>query len=168
MRVKKVYVFYLLIVLLVILSGTISYALLQDIVSKQNIRDETPIISQVIPLSTPHPTRAFGIPLPGASTNVVSAFWKSITKKAVKTDTVDVTNCRPDPKIAGFTLGKLIALTNSGDSPLTLRISDKTTLVIPGKGKLDTEADFGHGYGIYDYLCNGSSDSVGVFVVENP
>lgn len=172
LKIKTVYIVYTAIILIALLSAVISYVLLQNIVAsrsgseKSAFRQRTEGSPQIMAPS-PYPTRSFGIPLPGADTATVNAFWESIKRRAVAADSVDMTDCKANPQIASMTLNGSVTLTNSGEIPVTLRVSDKVTLTIPAQATITNIVDFGHGYGVYDLYCNGSEEPVGIFVVEN-
>lgn len=136
------------------------------------IKTKLPTEKQTAPTNTPTTTSndprtaVLTFPKPNATEKEQNDYAAIVAKYAKKTNTVTITNCKPDPVAAEVVYKSTITLKNEDSSSHTISTDQDHFVAIPANSTATMSADFGQPTGIFAYGCDNSPSGVGVFAIR--
>lgn len=94
-------------------------------------------------------------PSPDASAEERDKHTSLATKLSKESDNLDITNCSSNPLVLRIKNNKNLKVKNSDDVPHMLILDDSHKYQIAKNSTTDLKVDFGHGIGLYGYICEG-------------
>jgi len=89
---------------------------------------------------------------PAAEREKHSALAAKLSKES---DSLDITNCRSNPLVLRIKINKNLIVKNSGNIDRKLIFDDTHKHQIAKNSTTNIKVDFGHGVGLYGYICEG-------------
>jgi hypothetical protein len=94
--------------------------------------------------------------------------YRLIRDTSKVTDTINLTACKIYPVVTRVTLGSVLNVINYDSSPHVLETDKAHKVRIPANSRVTIKADFGHGAGLYSWVCDGSNNPlIGMIIVDN-
>jgi len=84
---------------------------------------------------------------------------------AVRTGTLNLSGCHPDPLVLQIEIGETLIVQNSDAYEHLLFIDPDRVFAVPGGGEIAVIADFGKGSGLYGYGCDPVPEPVGILLI---
>ncbi|MCX6715717.1 MAG: hypothetical protein NT077_01715 [Candidatus Taylorbacteria bacterium] len=104
------------------------------------------------------------IPPVTAPTTSGAAFVEAVSQKAVPTNTINISNCTPEPPVAEFTNKASIKFVNDDAVIHSVSFSPAQTYFIPSKTSITKVFDFWKLPGVREYSCD-SKAKAGMVVI---
>lgn len=89
---------------------------------------------------------------PAAEKDIHDALAAKLSKES---DSLDITNCRSDPLVVRIKINENLKVKNNDNIDRKLIIDDTHIYEIAKNSTTSIKVDFGHGVGLYGYICEG-------------
>jgi hypothetical protein len=86
---------------------------------------------------------------------------------AVRTDTVDISGCSPEPLVAMHRNTRDLVFTNKDAVAHEIQINPQHHYKVPAQGSIAIKPDFGQPVGVYGYGCDSSVGLAGILYIQN-
>lgn len=94
--------------------------------------------------------------------------YQNLVAQSVDTNTLDLTNCEPDPFVVAIDAGEELQIINNGTELVEMIFhEDRAYPVSPGSTETIT-IDPEEGLGLFEYSCTTNALTVGVLLVSEP
>jgi hypothetical protein len=103
---------------------------------------------------------------PSATDEQKEAFFSTVNKYAVNTNSIEITSCLPEPIVAAVKQGGEITLVNNGSKTETIAFDPSHTYTVGAKTSKKIKADLGHGLGDYGYTCPDKEGVAGIVSIR--
>jgi len=122
--------------------------------------------SSPTPTVNPEEKEVLNFPEPSASNEEKKKHSQLVLKLAKETDTIDITNCQPEPLVVYLDRGDKLTFKNQDEEPHKIKWGGKDTEITNGMTVISASQVFGSEVGDYGYLCDGSEKPVGVVKIH--
>lgn len=151
---------FLLIIILLIIAVVLGYAIYKQQDPKSpsvpDVSIPTPSVSTQISSALNADEKAVLNPPPSDASPAEREEHDALAAKLSKeSDNLDITNCRPNPLVLRIQINKNLKVKNSDNINHKLIFDDTHQYQIPKNSTIDIKVDFGHGAGLYGYVCEG-------------
>lgn len=131
-------------------------------------QSQTKTVESPAPTSKASKTDVLTFPGPNATADETKKFSEHVNQIAQETDTLNIGKCSPSPLALKTKLGASINLRNDDTTTHKIIFNPEYQFTLNAGETKAVKADFGHGDGIYSYICDkalNAATPIGVFLL---